>query len=591
LEKRLYQPILLLGALILSVGMACSLGSSTATTAPTTPTQASKPETTQPEASQPTKTPENPSSSGAVSSREDVEKAVVRIEAKGDYVYPSDTSAGDIYDLIGSGSGFLIDPSGIAVTNNHVVTGADSLQVFFSGDPKAHNARVLGVSECSDLAVVQITGGPFPYLQWYEDPIKVGMNVWSAGYPLGDPQYSLHRGVVSKRETTVPTDWAAVDSVIEHDATINPGNSGGPLIDDNGYVVGINYATSKAAVNQFFAIARQEAEPILKDLEAGKDVTSIGINGTAFVSQDGSSSGIWVYSVATGSPAHKVGIRGGDILTELEGSLIGKDGTKKDYCEILRSHRTEDALSVRVLRLSTGEILEGTLNGDKLAVVGSMNTGNTNNNQNNSNTNTNTGSAQAVSDDFSQDKGNFELFTGGQAQVANGAFYLGKFSDCADIGSNNPFGCFSTCLTCGKASDYEMAVDSTYINGVSGRTFGIVLRFVDNNGNGLVDSDDYYLDFEYSAFDGYYYVWEHRSDGKWYVIDQNYSKSIVLYSTVNHLRAVATNGGADIDVYANGDNWVTGVTKIPFTEGTVGLVIGGRALQAAFDNFQFVPTK
>ena len=587
MKTRTYQPIFMLAVLILSVGMACSLGSTPATTAPASPTQASKPEATQPEPVQPTLPPENASKPGAVSSRDDVETAVVRIEAKGDYVYPSDTSAGSIYDLIGSGSGFLVDPSGIAVTNNHVVTGADSLQVFFSGDPKPHNARVLGVSECSDLAVVQITGSPFPYLQWFEDPIKVGMNVWSAGYPLGDPQYSLHRGVVSKREATVPTDWAAVDSVLEHDATINPGNSGGPLIDDNGKVVGINYASSNVAVNQFFAIARQEAEPILKDLEAGKSVTSIGINGTAFVSQDGSSSGIWVYSVATGSPAYKVGIRGGDILTELEGSLIGKDGTKKDYCEILRSHNAEDALSVKVLRLSTSEILEGTLNGDKLAVVGSLSTGNTDN----TNTNTNTTGSAAVTDDFSQDSGNFELFTGGQAQIVNGAFYLGKFSECADIGSNNPFGCFSTCLTCGSASTYEMAVDSTYINGVSGRTFGMVLRFVDNNGNGLVDSDDYYLDFEYSAFDGYYYVWEHRSDGKWYIIDQNYSKSIVLYSTVNHLKAVASNGGADIDIYANGDNWVTGITGIPFTEGTVGLVIGGRALQAAFDNFQFAPTQ
>jgi hypothetical protein len=133
---------------------------------------------------------------------------------------------------------------------------------------------------------------------------------------------------------------------------------------------------------------------------------------------------------------------------------------------------------------------------------------------------------------------------------------------------------------------YDMQVDSGYVSGVTERTFGMVLRFVDNNGNGLVDSDDYYLDFELSIYDKYFIIWEHNTDGKWYVIDQKTDDSILAGRKVNNLRAVASNDGSDIDIYLNG-SWVDGVTGIPFKEGTVGLVVGGRAMQAAFDNFSF----
>jgi len=70
---------------------------------------------------------------------------------------------------MGSGSGFIIDPGGIAVTNNHVVTGAARIKVYFSGSEKAYNARILGVSECSDLAVIDIEGDGYPYLDWYTE--------------------------------------------------------------------------------------------------------------------------------------------------------------------------------------------------------------------------------------------------------------------------------------------------------------------------------------------------------------------------------------------------------------------------------------
>jgi len=88
------------------------------------------------------------------------------------------------------------------VTNNHVVTGAAILKVWVGGDQsQSYNAKVLGVSECSDLAVIDIDGEGFPYLQWHEGAIKVGLEVYAAGFPLGEPEFTLTKGIVSKEKS------------------------------------------------------------------------------------------------------------------------------------------------------------------------------------------------------------------------------------------------------------------------------------------------------------------------------------------------------------------------------------------------------
>ena len=174
--------------------------------------------------------------SGAVSNLQDAQEAVIYIQAEGTYTYPDDFEE---YTAVHSGSGFIIDPAGIAITNNHVVTGAGLLKIWIGGDyDKTYNATVLGVSECSDLAVIDIEGDGFPYLEWYDGPIQVGMDIYTAGFPLGEPEYTLTKGIIAKEQAGGETSWASLDHVIMHDATINPGNSGGPLLSENGEVVG-----------------------------------------------------------------------------------------------------------------------------------------------------------------------------------------------------------------------------------------------------------------------------------------------------------------------------------------------------------------
>lgn len=298
----------------------------------------------------------------AVQSLADAQQAVIQIEAVGSFTSREENGP---RVLAGSGSGFIIDPSGIAVTNNHVVTGGALFKVYVEGQTEGLNARVLGVSECADLAVIDIEGDGFPYLRWYDGALSVGLDVYAAGYPLGDPEYTLTRGIISKARANGQTAWSSLDYVLQHDADINPGNSGGPLLDSAGQVVGINYAVN-AEFRQSFAIGRAEAMPIIEQLRLGQDVDALGINGEAF--SDGADfHGIWVYSVQSGSPADQAGVQGGDFMLTLENIGMAGDGTMQAYCEVVRSHSVDDTLNFELFRPATSELCTGQLNGRALA--------------------------------------------------------------------------------------------------------------------------------------------------------------------------------------------------------------------------------
>lgn len=355
------KPFLFVIVLVMIVSLACTFGGNNTPSAANTP---------QPVVDKPTEEKSEPNpSSGAVNNLDDLRDAVVQIEAVGTFVDPQ---VGLLVNAGGRGSGFIIDPSGIAVTNNHVVTGAATLKVFLNGEQ--YSARVLGASECADLAVIKIEGSNFKYLDWFSGDAKTGTEVYSAGFPLGEPQFTLTKGIISKEKADGHTDWASLDYVLSHDATINPGNSGGPLITKDAQVVGVNYR-SRPNFNQYFAIDSKTAQKMITDLQLGKDVLSIGVNGVAVRSEDGSLSGIWVMSVKSGTPADKAGVKPGDILFQMEGLVLATDGTMKDYCDILRSRSATDTMSLTIIRFATGEILEGQLNGRELSVTGNFNTG------------------------------------------------------------------------------------------------------------------------------------------------------------------------------------------------------------------------
>jgi len=297
-----------------------------------------------------------------------IEASVVKIVSEGTFVDPQ---IGLQLNSAGVGSGFIISDSGLVVTNNHVVTGAALLRVYTSNGGEPLNARILGVSECSDLAVIQLEGNGHPALSFREDAVRTGLDVFAAGYPASDAStieevdYTLTRGIVSSLTAGGETNWASVDKVLEHDARIRGGNSGGPLVDENGRVVAVNYAGIDES-DQNFAIAAADARPIIERLAKGENVESIGVNGQAVTDAAEGVSGIWVASVDSGSPADKAGLRPGDIITQLEGLVLATDGTMSDYCDVIRTQGPDATMAIEVLRYDTQEILEGQLNGDPL---------------------------------------------------------------------------------------------------------------------------------------------------------------------------------------------------------------------------------
>ena len=297
----------------------------------------------------------------------DAEPSVVKIAAEGTFIDPE---VGEQRNSAGVGSGVIISDDGLVVTNNHVVTGAALLRVTVPGLDDPVNAQVLGVSECSDLAVIQLEGDGYVALEYRTDEVTAGVDVYAAGYPasdaatIDDVDYTLTRGIISSTSADGETSWASVDEVVEHDARIRGGNSGGPLLDESGRIVGINYAGIDES-DQNYAIAISDAIAVIERLTAGENVESIGVNGEA-VNDGAGLSGIWVASVESGSPADDAGIRPGDVITRLENLDLATDGTMADYCDVIRTQGADATMAIEVLRFATEEVYEGQLNGTPL---------------------------------------------------------------------------------------------------------------------------------------------------------------------------------------------------------------------------------
>jgi len=311
------------------------------------------------------------SAAGAISSYTSAQPAVVQIVAEGEF---RDVGMAEGQQGSWSGSGFVIDPSGLAVTNAHVAEGAATMKVYVGGAKDAVTARILGIDECSDLAVIDLEGDGYPYLAWHAGPVPVTTKVWAAGFPLGDPQYTVTDGSIAKNNADGQREWASLEYAYESTANIQHGNSGGPLLAEDGTVVGINYAGGSVSnTDQFWAIPAQLAQPVVDVLKTGKDQNSLGINGEAFYDESSDLAGIWVSGVRSGSPASEAGIQPGDIITKLEGRNAVADSdvdtsggaarvTKAGYCNVIKTQGADRPIKIQVFRPATSEVLEGEVN-------------------------------------------------------------------------------------------------------------------------------------------------------------------------------------------------------------------------------------
>ena len=230
------------------------------------------------------------------------------------------------------GSGFIIDESGIVVTNNHVIEGAEDIVVQVNGEKK-FKAKVIGADPLSDIAVLKIqTNEKFIPVKFGDsDKARIGDWVIAIGNPFGLGG-TVTSGIISARNRSIGL--SRYEDYIQTDASINSGNSGGPLFDMNGDVIGINTAIlgRSGNVGIGFSIPSNSAKIVIDQLiefgETKRGWLGVRIQDVtkeiADVEKLDEPRGALVASVAPNSPSEKAGVKAGDIILEFNGEKIGE---------------------------------------------------------------------------------------------------------------------------------------------------------------------------------------------------------------------------------------------------------------------------
>jgi len=282
-----------------------------------------------------------------------VEPAVVAIRTRtlslGDFLRPVPGE--------GAGTGFVISSDGAIVTNNHVVAGAQTIEVVFADDRKMP-ARVLGRDPTTDLAVMKVDASDLPVATLGDSAaLKVGDDVIAIGNALaleGGP--TVTRGIVSAEDRSITAESGTrLEHVIQTDTAINPGNSGGPLVNSAGEVVGINTAVAGDAQNIGFAVAIDKALPIIDTLKTGQtpEQPFLGLSTvslTPFIQRQlglGISKGAVVANVTPGSGAELAGLAEGDVITRMAGHDIE---SADDVSTTVADHKPGDEVEITVVR-------------------------------------------------------------------------------------------------------------------------------------------------------------------------------------------------------------------------------------------------
>ncbi len=281
--------------------------------------------------------------------------------------------------LAGTGSGVIISPDGYIVTNNHVITGASSVQVTLN-DNKTYKAEIIGTDSSSDIALLKIkTDEKLPFLTFADsDNTQIGEWVLAVGNPFNLTS-TVTAGIISAKARNLGNiQNGKVESYIQTDAAVNSGNSGGALVNLNGDLIGINTAIASSNSGTFmgysFAVPSNIAKKVVEDLIEYGNVQKgvLGVSGVELNSETADklkvkeTEGFYVSDVESASGADKAGIKKGDIIKEIDNlkirtfsDLIGHINTKRpnDKVEVLLIRDSNSKKVIVTLQKNTSLVL------------------------------------------------------------------------------------------------------------------------------------------------------------------------------------------------------------------------------------------
>ncbi len=278
---------------------------------------------------------------------------------------------------IGGGSGFIVSPDGLIVTNRHVVSQKDVEYTVLTNDGAKHTAKVMARDPVLDIAILKIEGANHPYLDFADsDKIAIGQSAIAIGNALAEFRNTVSVGVISGLARSIVAGDSfgkpeQLEGVIQTDAAINPGNSGGPLLNLSGKVIGVNVAMVRGSQNIGFALPANSVKLAVNSVKtSGKIVRPfLGvryINITKELKEKNKLAydyGVLVargesrdeLAVTPGSPADKAGIVENDIILEIDGKKITEGAS---LAGLIRQKKVGDKVRLKIVHRGEEKTLE-----------------------------------------------------------------------------------------------------------------------------------------------------------------------------------------------------------------------------------------
>ena len=298
----------------------------------------------------------------------------------------------------GLGSGVLVSSSGYILTNNHVIDKATTLKIELS-DGRTFTGKVVGADPQTDVAAVKISADNLPTMAWgNSDAARVGDLCFAIGNPFGQ-DHTVTMGIVSAEGRSFNEGQLHIQNFIQTDASINPGNSGGALINTRGELIGMNtmiitggnsaFGGEGGSVGIGFAVpsnmAHQVFDQLVKSGKVSRGYIAVSLgnvpNGGGEMLGLKDSHGAVIGSVVKGGPGEKAGLKGGDIITAIDGKTVTD---AQDATMAVIAHQPGETISLNIMRNGNPETVRVTLGQRPTGLEAENNDGNDNGSSNDS---------------------------------------------------------------------------------------------------------------------------------------------------------------------------------------------------------------